>query len=192
MVLNSSLVLLALACASCGAGDHHAIAGEAPSTPLVGPRRETLDARALAQRARLTVLIFFSPECPSLSAHGPRLLSLFEQDHLRGVEFFMVDSEVGGSPERDAAEARNRGYPFPILRDPDGKLADALGAEYAGYAVVFDSTARVRYHGGIDTDRAHLRDDATAYLANALDDLLADREPRVAEGKTLGCSLQKW
>lgn len=192
MVLKSSFILVALACASCGAGDRHAITGEAASTPLVGPRRETLDVRALAQRARLTVLIFFSPECPSLRVHEPRLLSLFEYEHRRGVQFFMVDSEVGASTDRDVAEARNRGYPFPIFRDPGGKLADALGAEYAGYAVVLDSTARVRYHGGIDTDRTHLNDDATPYLANALDDLLADREPRVAEGKALGCSLQKW
>ena len=90
------------------------------------------------------------------------------------------------------SEARRRGYPFPILRDRGAKLAEALGAKYATYSVVLDPQARVRYRGGIDTDKSHVHDDATAYLSDALDDLLADREPRVAEGKTLGCSLQKW
>jgi hypothetical protein len=192
MVLNPALVLLALACAGCAATQRGAVAPEVPSVPLIGERGRMLDARTLARSAPLTVLVFFSPDCHCLAVHEPRLRALFERGHPRGVQFFMVDSEVDGSPERDVAEARRRGYPFPILRDQGGKLAEALGAEYAAYAVVFDSTARVRYHGGIDSDRTHLHDEATAYLADALDDLLADREPRVTEGKTHGCALQKW
>jgi hypothetical protein len=192
MVLKPLLVLLALACASCAGTQPRAVAPEVPSVALIGERGGTLDARTLARSAPLTVLVFFSPDCHCLAVHEPRLRALFERDHPRGVQFFMVDSEVDGSPERDVAEARRRGYPFPILRDQDGKLAEALGAEYAAYVVVFDSTARVRYHGGIDSDRTHLRARATAYLADALEDLLADREPRVAAGKTLGCALQKW
>ena len=59
-------------------------------------------------------------------------------------------------------------------------------------AVVFDRRETVRYHGGIDSDRTHLRDDRTQYLRDALDDLVAERDPRVAEGKTFGCALRKW
>jgi AhpC/TSA family len=185
--------LLALACASCattrGPG---AIAPEIPRVSVVGPEGEPLDLHSLARSAPLTVLVFFSPDCHCLSVHEPRLRALFETYHSRGVQFFMVDSEVRGSLERDATEARERDYPFPILGDRGARLADALGAEYATYTVVFDSTAHVRYRGGIDTDKSHLHDDATLYLKDALDDLLAAREPRLSQGKTLGCSLQKW
>jgi hypothetical protein len=103
----------------------------------------------------------------------------------------MVDSEVGGSPDADAAEAKRRGYPFSILTDRGAKLADALGAEYATYTVVFDSSGRVRYRGGIDSDKQRLHDDATFFLRDALDDLLAGRAVRTSEGKTLGCVLTK-
>jgi hypothetical protein len=191
MVLRGVLAALALTCASCAASGRRALAPEAPSVPLVGAQGESLDARSLARSAPLTVLVFFSP-CPCLDVHEPRLRALFDEYHPRGVQFFMVDSETRGSLERDAAAARARGYPFPILGDRGAKLAEALGAEYATYSVVFDSNARVRYRGGIDTDKSHVHDDATPYLKDALDDLLADREPRVSEGKTLGCSLQTW
>jgi hypothetical protein len=137
-------------------------------------------------------LVFFSPDCHCLSVHEPRLRALFEADGPRGVQFVMVDSEVSGSPGRDAEEARRRGYAFPILVDRGGRLADALGAEYASYAVVVDSSARVHYRGGIDSDRTHLHHDRVPYLEHALDDLLDHREPRMAEGKALGCALQKW
>jgi hypothetical protein len=188
----ASAALIVLACASCAATGRHAVTAEVPSVPLVGEGGEIFDARAVAGSARLTVFVFFSPDCRCLTVHEPRLRALFERDRFRGVQFFMVDSEVGGSLGRDAAEARQRGYPFPILLDRGGELADALDAKYASYAVVFDSSARVRYRGGIDSDRTHLHDQATNYLADAVDDLLADREPRVAEGKTLGCALQRW
>lgn len=178
-------------CASCAATGHDA-APVVPSLPLVGVRGEPIDTRALVERAALTVIVFFSPDCRCLDIHEPRLHALFDAYHPRGVQFFMVDSEVRSSLERDSAEAQRRGYPFPILGDRAARLADALGAEYATYSVIVDASGRVRYRGGIDSDKTHMHDDATPYLKDALDDLLADREPRVAAGKALGCSLQKW
>jgi hypothetical protein len=157
-----------------------------------GPRVSFIDPAALPSRAPWTVLVFFSPTCHCLAQHDGRLRALFEAYHLRGVQLLMVDSEVRGSESRDEGEARRRGYPFPIVRDPGAMLADELGAQYATYSVVLDRAGRVRYHGGIDSDRNHLHDDASAYLRDALDDVLAGRPVRIAEGKTLGCSLEKW
>ncbi len=103
----------------------------------------------------------------------------------------VTDSEANGSTAIDADQAKRRGYPFPIVRDRGAKLADAVGAEYATYTVVADAEGQIRYRGGIDTDKVHLHEDATPYLRNALDDLLAGHEPRAPEGKTLGCALMK-
>ena len=110
---------------------------------------------------------------------------------VRSVRASSLGPRVGPSSKHFEGTGR-RGYPFPILGDRGARLADALGAEYASYAVVFDSRGHVRYRGGIDTDRSHLHDGATPYLQDALEDLLAAHEPRFPEGKTLGCSLQKW
>jgi hypothetical protein len=200
VVPTGAAAALVMASASCVAVGHGGVAPgvaaevalEVPSVPLVGAGGEPLDARSLARSSPFTVLVFFSPDCHCLSVHEPRLRALFDAYQPRGVQFFMVDSEARGTRERDVAEARLRSYPFPILGDRGARLADALGAEYATYTLVVDSRGRVRYRGGIDTDKSHLHDGATAYLRDALDDLLADREPRLAEGKTLGCSLQKW
>jgi hypothetical protein len=177
MVMKALALLLVLAAASC-----------APS----GPRVAAVDPATLPSRAPWTVLVFFSPTCHCLERHEARLHALYDAYHPRGVQFLMVDSEVRGSPERDEAEARRRGYPFPIMQDHGAQLADRLGAQYATYSVVLDEQGRIRYHGGIDSDRDHLHDDATPFLADALDDLLAGHAPRVAEGKALGCALQKW
>jgi len=157
-----------------------------------GPRLSTVDPSTLPSRAPWTVLVFFSPTCHCLEQHDARLRALYEAYHLRGVQFFMVDSEVRGSPDRDEAEAHRRGYPFPIVRDAGAALANELGATYATYSVVLDAQGRIHYDGGIDSDKNHLHDDATPYLRDALDDLLAGRPPHRAEAKTLGCALEKW
>jgi len=182
--------VLFLLCVSCAAP--RAPAAQLPGAPLVQPGGDTVDARQLAAGAKLTVLVFFGAGCHCLDQHDARLRALHEQYHPRGVQLFMVDSEASASPERDRSEAERRGYPFPILRDPGGALANRLGAEFATYSVVVDPQGRVLYRGGIDSDRTHLRDDATPYLKDALDDLLAGRSPRVVEGKALGCALEKW
>jgi hypothetical protein len=165
-----SLALLSLGCAS------------APRPPP--------DA-SLWRGSRLTVLVFFSSHCPCQKAHDWRLIELHRRYGERGVRFVLVDSEAGASAERSADEARRRGYPFSIRPDPEGHLADAFEARYATFTVIVDEAGAVRYRGGIDSDRKDLHDDARHYVASALDDLLEGREPRVAEGKSLGCALQR-
>jgi hypothetical protein len=176
-------------CASCAATSRPS---ELAPTVLFGPRGEPVDVRADAASARATVLVFFSPGCHCLDKHEARLRALYETYAPRGVRFLMVDSETGASPQRDEAEARARGYAFPIVIDRDARLADQLGAEYASLAVVVDSAGRVRYRGGIDSDKTVLHEDATFFLRDALDDLLAGRDVRIAESKALGCALRKW
>jgi hypothetical protein len=79
-----------------------------------------------------------------------------------------------------------------VLVDTGGTLARALGAEYATESFVLDGAATVVYHGGLDSDRKQLHEDARPFLRNALDDLLAGKPLRTAESKALGCALQTW
>lgn len=160
--------------------------GAVPVMTGDGPSLDDLTAGA-----RLTAVVFFSNHCPCQRAHDERLRGLASRYAQAGVRFVLVDAEVDASEPKDAGEARDRGYPFSILPNPSGSLADALGAEYATYAVVLDARHRVRYQGGIDSDKQHLTDDARLYLRDALDDLLAGRDPRVPVGKTLGCVLRR-
>jgi peroxiredoxin len=145
-----------------------------------------------AGAARLTVLVFFADHCPCQAAHDARLRDLYALYHSRGVDLFAVDSETEASPERDRAEATKRAYPFPILIDHGGALARRVGADYATETFVIDRSGAVRYHGGIDSDKRRLHDDATPFLRDALDDLLTDRPLRRTESKALGCALQTW
>ena len=140
--------------------------------------------------SRLTVFVFYSETCPCLRVHEDRLKRIQADYSPRGVSLVLVNSEVGAEPSRDAREARRRGYPFPLLTDPQARLARALNAQFATHAVVVDAAGIVQYSGGIDSDKNHLRETATPYLRDALDQLLAGRPARAVEREALGCALQ--
>jgi Redoxin len=163
-----------------------------PSLTLSGTDGRLHDLASDVSAAKLTVYVFFSAHCRCLVVHEPRIVALENAYGSRGVQFFAIDSEATASLDRDRVEARSHAYPFPILVDHGAIAADAMGADYATYTVVFDRSGRARYSGGIDSDRAHLTGGARPFLRDALDDLLADQSPRAPHVDALGCALQKW
>jgi len=175
---------LALAFAACGRPEVPApseiVLTETDGSPH--PLKRDLEAHAF------TTVVFFSSHCPCQRAHDERLRELMAASSPKGVGFVVVDPAASVSAAEDAEESRSRGY--PIVRDPGGKLARALGAEYATYSVVLDRGGRVVYRGGFDSNKSHLRDDRTQYLADALEDALAGRPLRRPEAKALGCTLE--
>lgn len=180
--------------ALCAAAWFSACASSASSAIAPGTLRlQGTDGlvHALPDRsAAWTVLVFFSAGCDYHRAHDPRMRELAARYASKGVRFYAVDSEVDATLARDAREAERRAYSYPILRDQNARLSRALGAEVATYSVVLDREGRVRYRGGLDSDELTLHENATFYLRDALDDLLAGRAPRRSETTPIGCSLR--
>lgn len=113
----------------------------------------------------------------------------------RGVRLVAVNSNDADAYPEDSfdemrARASRRGFAFDYLYDPEQEVARALGAERTPEVFLFDRDRRLRYHGAIDDSR-----DETAvtrpYLRDALDAVLAGREPPVTETPPVGCTV-KW
>jgi hypothetical protein len=152
-----------------------------------GRRHDVFDELA---RHRFTVFVFYSEDCPCMRAHEPRLEAVRADYAARGIRLLLVNSEAGADPRRDTLEAKRRGYSFPLLTDHDARLAKLLNAEFATHSIIVDRHGRVRYSGGIDSDKNNMRPSATPYLRHALDDLLAGNEPRTPDREPLGCALR--
>ena len=141
-------------------------------------------------RHRFTVFVFYSEDCPCMRAHEPRLERVRAGLGVYEDQADVAGGVLGADPERDTLEAKRRGYSFPLLTDHDARLAKLLNAEFATHSIIVDQHGRVRYSGGIDSDKNHMRPSATPYLRHALDDLLAGNEPRTPDREPLGCALR--
>ena len=148
------------------------------------------DLQAMLPRADFTVVEFFSSHCPCQRAHDARLKEL-ATTFAPNIQFVAVDSEATATVEDDARERAERGYPFPIITDVEGKWADALSATYATYITVLTRQGEVVYKGGVDSNKQHVTDDASFYLRDALDALSRGQKPSRAEMPVLGCVLRR-
>jgi peroxiredoxin len=143
--------------------------------------------------ARVLVVIFTSNRCPTVKAYQERLNALRVDYGSRGVQLVAINSNdphlyPDESYERMVEFARESGYDFPYLQDEGQNVGRAYGARRTFHAFALDERRRVRYQGRFDDSRLSERV-TSPDLRNALDDMLAGGEPRVASTKPFGCSL---
>ena len=162
------------------------------SLPGVDGRRYSLDE--LADGAPLA-LVWTCNHCPYAQAWEGRLIDIARDYEPRGVRFAAVSSNDAEAYPEDSFDAmreraRERGYPFPYLYDEDQSVAHEYGPERTPEVFVFDRERRLVYHGAIDDSRDE-HAVTRHYLRDALDAVLAGREPPVTETPPVGCTV-KW
>src|SRR5437660_12660216 len=111
---------------------------------------------------------------------------LYAQSHSR----FGCGGSGSGGVGLGAAGAGAKGLGFTILKDPDNRVADYLGASVTPEAYLFAADWTLRYHGRIDDSRdpAHR---TTRDLSAALDAVAAGKPVAVAETKAFGCTIKR-
>jgi peroxiredoxin len=141
------------------------------------------------------VVIFSCNHCPYVQAYEDRMIAIQGDYAAKGVQLVAINANddkaypEDGYPEM-VERAKRKGFNFPYARDPDQKAAEAYGAVCTPHVFAFDKERRLRYRGRIDDSR-----DSSGVkspdLRNALDDMVAGKEPRVADTRPFGCSI-KW
>jgi thiol-disulfide isomerase/thioredoxin len=147
-------------------------------------------------KGKLFVLVVSCNHCPYVIAYEPRIVALANEYGGRGVDFMAVNAndatrypDDGMQPMK--ARARDRGFPFPYVRDDSQAFVRTLGARFTPEVYVFDEARRLRYHGRIDDNHRDPTQVTAHDLKNALDALLAGKEPPVTQTTAFGCSV-KW
>jgi peroxiredoxin len=139
------------------------------------------------------VLIFSSNRCPTAKAYADRMNALQRDFGARGVQMVAINSNdphlyPDESYPRMVDRAAEDGCAFPYVVDDGQRVAKAYGVTCTFHFFALDRERRLRYEGRFDDSRI------TEYvkshdLQNALDDLLAGRDVRVATTRPFGCSL---
>ncbi len=204
--ISLALLLAGIAPASRGAEQPATleIGAVAPDFSLPG-----VDGRTHALRdfrdARLLVVVFTCNHCPTAQYYEERLKAIVREYQPRGVALVAISpndprsvrlDELGWTDLSDSLDemkvrARTREFNFPYLYDGDSEVASrAYGPVATPHAFVFDAERKLRYVGAID-DSERPQHVQKRYLREALDALLAGREPAVARTRVVGCSV-KW
>jgi peroxiredoxin len=143
-------------------------------------------------KGKIVVLDFCSQECPySRGVDQDGLTDLANAYAGKGVVFLGIDSHKSTTPEQIKQYATDKNIPFRILKDVENKYADTVGATRTPEFYVLDKDLKLAYHGAYDDRKVPEKRGETAYVCNALDDLLAGRPVKTAQVDAWGCTIKR-
>ena len=196
---NRVLTLIALMALGCGVAAAQQTFGDVPAAPPIGSKMPALklatlngDSTDLAHNAGKlgTLVIFVSVQCPVSNAYNERMEALAQEWRARGFAVVGINANRAETAEAVGAHAREHGLTFPILKDNENRLADALGASFTPETYLFDASGTLRYHGRIDDSK-----DPTGIskrdLTDALDAVQGGKTIAVTETKAFGCTIKR-
>jgi peroxiredoxin len=139
-----------------------------------------LDGRdqSLSQhRGQVVVLEFVAADDPFMTKHhvaNTTIPDLVEDYRESGVTWFAVAS--GAAADKDKLRSQVGGWKidYPVLLDPDKRLAGVLGARTTTQVFVVGKDGRLAYSGAIDDDKSQDEVGGTNFLKKAIDAVLAD------------------
>jgi peroxiredoxin len=169
---------------------------QAPAIGAAAPdfQLTTLDGKAFslssaAKAHKAVVVMFISTQCPYSNAYNDQMKDLANAYASKGVLFVGVNSNKTEDAAVAVAHAKAHGHAFPIMKDPDNKVADLYDARHTPEVYVVDPEGKLRYHGRITAD--HEDPASSPDLKNALDSYLAGKPVARAETKAFGCSIKR-
>ncbi len=168
---------------------------QAPEFTLPGVDGKTY--RLADYKPKKAVAVIFScNHCPYVKAYEDRMMALAREYAPKNVQFLVISSnDPVKYPEDSFANmvkrAQEKGYPFPYLYDETQQIAKAYGAQRTPEVFLFDSAMKLRYHGAIDDNVEDPAKVTKRYLKDALEAILAGREPATKETAPVGCTV-KW
>ncbi len=186
------LALAGFATWCLGAGPiPRARAAAPPVRALRAPDGTSIDLEA--PRGGVTVLVFYSSECPISNAYSPTLNRLADEFPAGKVKLVGVCVDPDLSDADMIAHARDFALKFPVARDRDASAAARVGATVTPEAFVFDDAGHARYHGRIDDQFAARQkrnaNPMASELRDAVADVLAGRTVAVAHVEAVGCPI---
>lgn len=184
-----AMSLAALPAAALAAGPE--IGSAAPDFQLTTLEGKSFSLSDAARSHSAVVVMFIATKCPYSNAYNERFRGMATAYEQRGVLFAGVNSNKTEPAEEVKTHAKQHGFRFPLMKDPDNKVANLYDARHTPEVFVVDPQGKLRYHGRIDENYEDASKVSSPDLSNALDSLLAGRPIAKAETKAFGCSIKR-
>jgi thiol-disulfide isomerase/thioredoxin len=203
-VLLSALLLLAGAALASEQPPTLAIGSAMPAFSMPGIDGKTYTDQSFKD-SKLLVLLFTCAHCPTAQAYQERIKKLVTDYKDKGVTLVAINpnhadavrldemayTDLGDSFDDMKERAKDQKFNFLWLDDgPKQEVSHKYGPVATPHVFIFDQARKLRFEGRIDDSEREST--ATKHeTRDALEALLAGRQPAVTTTKVFGCSV-KW
>ncbi|MGD9993497.1 MAG: thioredoxin family protein [Salinivirgaceae bacterium] len=144
------------------------------------------------------VVIFTCNHCPYSVAYEDRIVALDKKYKKKGFPVVAINPNDPTDYPEDSFEnmkvrAKEKGFTFPYLIDEKQEVYPVYGATKTPHVYLLKNKNGkfvVKYIGAIDNNSKDAAKVTEAYLANAIDALLAGNKPNPDLTKAVGCSIK--
>lgn len=145
------------------------------------------------QEKSFVVLAMTSTSCPLSRKYLPSLVELSQKYSPKNIQFIAINCVPTDRREEMKTAAESLGESVCYVHDADESLSKHFGAITTTDILVLDPARTVVYHGAIDDQYGigyALDNPRNRFLADALDDLLEGKTPRIAATLAPGCTIE--
>jgi len=166
-----------------------------PGFSLTGVDDKTYSLNDFSDK-KILIVIFSCNHCPYVQAYEDRIMELQNEFEKDGIQIIAINSNDDVKyPDDSFAEmkkrAATRGFNFPYLRDETQDAAKAFGATHTPQIFLFNNDRKLKYEGKIDDNWQEPDKVKSAYLREAILEVLGNKEVSVPETFSIGCTI-KW
>ena len=144
----------------------------------------------LSEEKQVTVVLFLATQCPVATDYTDRIVNLVKAYDEKNVQFIGINSNKQEKVAEILAYSKKHGFEFPVLKDPENKIADYFGARRTPEVFLLDAKRVLRYAGAIDNSR---KEPTKHYLKDALDLVIGGKDIPKPSKKTraIGCTIKR-
>lgn len=147
----------------------------------------------LSEEEPATVVLFLATQCPIATNYAERIVALvktYNEKSEKKVQFIGINSNKQETIEEIAEYSKKHSFEFPVLKDPENKIADYFGARRTPEVFLLDAERVLRYAGAIDNSP---KEPTKHYLKDALDLVIAGKDIPKKSKKTraVGCTIKR-
>ena len=166
-----------------------------PGFSLTGVDDKTYDLNSFSDK-KILIIIFSCNHCPYVQAYEDRIIALQNEFETKGIQIIAINSNDDVKYPDDSFDemkkrAAAKGFSFPYLRDDTQDVAKAFGATHTPQIFLFDKNRKLKYEGKIDDNWQEPEKVNSAYLRDAILEVLYEKEVSVPETFSIGCTI-KW
>lgn len=151
------------------------------------------------KNAKGYIVVFTCNTCPVSKAYEARVEALNKMYAAKGYPVVALNTNdpvasTGDTYEKMQERAKEKGFSFAYLVDPDHVYTKKYGAQRTPHVFILQKTAKgneVAYIGAIDNDQQEANEQRDNYVQNAVNQLLKGEKPTLTTTKAIGCTI-KW